>query len=121
MILLDSNILIYAAQEEYAYLRPLISDPINTVSALSLVEVLGYHGLTDRDRSFFEAVFQVLRILPIDQEVLNQATLLRQKKNIGTADAIIAATALVYSCDLNTRNLADFNWILDLSLVNPIP
>ena len=71
MILLDSNILIYAAREEYAYLRPLVSDPTNCASALSLVEVLGYHQLTERDRSFFEAVFQVLTILPIDQDVLN--------------------------------------------------
>jgi predicted nucleic acid-binding protein len=34
-------------------------------------------------------------------------------------DAIIAATALVYDRTLVTRNIGDFLWIAELTLINP--
>jgi predicted nucleic acid-binding protein len=34
-------------------------------------------------------------------------------------DAIIAATALVYGRTLVTRNIEDFRWIAELTLINP--
>ncbi len=117
MKLLDSNILIYAAREEYAYLRSLVSHSAN---AFSILEVLGYRALNQKDRIYFEAAFKSLNILAIDQNVINQAITLRQTKNIASADAVIAATALIHDCEFLTRNEADFNWISDLKLINPI-
>jgi toxin FitB len=35
-------------------------------------------------------------------------------------DAIIAAMALVHDLTLVTRNIEDFQWISELSLLNPI-
>lgn len=113
--------MIYSAREAYAYLRPLVSDPANVVSAFSVLEVLGYHALTSRGRTYFETAFQILGILSIDQSVISKAGTLRQSKNISSADAIIAATALVYGCELLSRNETDFNWIQGINLVNPIP
>lgn len=43
MILLDSNILIYSAQSNFAYLRPLVSDPLNAVSASRYWKCWGIH------------------------------------------------------------------------------
>jgi len=42
-MLLDSNIIIYAAQPENDFLRQLIVERASAVSAVSYVEVLGYH------------------------------------------------------------------------------
>src|SRR5687768_75969 len=49
VMLLDSNILIYAARPEHDDLRRWVAGlrPAPAVSAISYVEVLGYHRLTD--------------------------------------------------------------------------
>ena len=62
-MLLDSNIIIYSAQPEYANLRGLIAENSPAVSALSYLEVLGYHQLTEQQRQYFEAFFQVAEVL----------------------------------------------------------
>ena len=49
-MLLDSNIIIYAAQPKYSELRRFIAEHTPAVSAVSYVEVLGYHHLTEPDR-----------------------------------------------------------------------
>ena len=46
-MLLDSNIIIYAAQAENEFLREFIAKNSPYVSALSYLEVLGYHKLSD--------------------------------------------------------------------------
>ena len=53
-MLLDSNIIIYAAKPEHADLRRLIAEHAPAVSAVSVVEVLGYHRLTAPERQHFE-------------------------------------------------------------------
>ncbi len=42
-MLLDSNIVIYAAEQENEFLREFIAENNPYVSALSYIEVLGYH------------------------------------------------------------------------------
>lgn len=94
MILLDSNIVIYSAQPSFAYLRHLVSDPLNAASAFTMLEVLGYPALASVDKVYFETTFKILQVFPINQPVLNQAIKLRQIKKMTPGDAIIAATAL---------------------------
>ena len=118
-MLLDSNIIIYSAQPEHAHLRALIAEYAPAVSALSYLEVLGYHLLTDQQRQYFEEFFQVAQVLPISQDVLNQAVILRQQRRMTLGDAIIAGTALVHGLTLITRNTDDFRWIAQLELLNP--
>ncbi|MEA5625434.1 type II toxin-antitoxin system VapC family toxin [Nostoc sp. UHCC 0251] len=118
-MLLDSNIIIYSAQPENAQLRELIAEYVPAVSALSYLEVLGYHLLKEEQRQYFEEFFQVAQVLPISQDVLNQAVILRQQKRMTLADAIIAGTALVYGLTLITRNTDDFRWITQVRLWNP--
>ncbi|MDZ8258833.1 type II toxin-antitoxin system VapC family toxin [Nostoc sp. ChiQUE01b] len=118
-MLLDSNIIIYSAQPEYAQLRELIAEYAPAVSALSYLEVLGYHLLTEPQRQYFEEFFQVAQVLPISQNVLNEAVILRQQRRMTLGDAIIAGTALVHRLTLITRNIDDFRWIAQLELLNP--
>ncbi|MGE5660307.1 MAG: type II toxin-antitoxin system VapC family toxin [Actinomycetota bacterium] len=118
-MLLDSNIIIYSAQPESPQLREFIAQHSPAVSALSYLEVLGYHQLTEPQRQYFEDFFQVAQVLPISQNVLVQAVALRQQRRMTLGDAIIAGTALEYELTLITRNVDDFRWIATLNLLNP--
>lgn len=81
--------------------------------------MLGYHRLTEEYKLYFEEFFGVVEILPISNAVLDRAVLLRQIRRMTLGDAIIAATALVYDRTLVTRNIGDFLWIAELTLINP--
>ncbi len=118
-MLLDSNIIIYAAQPEHHELRRLIAEQTPAVSAISYVEVLGYHRLTTQAREHFKAFFAAAPVLPLSQAVLDRAVSLRQVRIITLGDALVAATALVHGLTLVTRNIADFAWIPGLLLLNP--
>jgi toxin FitB len=78
MYLLDSNIVIYSAQPQYAYLRPLINDPKNFISHITFLEVLGYHKLDTTSKEYFELLLPRLNHLPIDFVTIKEATRLRQ-------------------------------------------
>ena len=119
-MLVDSNILIYAAQPGYAQLRRFIADHAPAVSAVSYVEVLGYHQLVDEERQYVEEFFRLAQVLPLSQAVLDQAVALRQPRKMSLGDALVAGTALVHRLTLVTRNIEDFQWIQGLSLLNPL-
>lgn len=55
MKLLDSNIVIYSYQPAYSFLKPLVIDPTNAVSAISRLEILGFHGLQPGEQTYCEA------------------------------------------------------------------
>ena len=118
-MLLDSNIIIYAAQAENEFLREFIAENSPYVSALSYLEVLGYHQLNDDDKAYFEEFFNASQILPVSQAVIEQGVKLKQMRKMSLGDAIIAGTALVYDLTVVTRNIDDFRWISDLKLLNP--
>ena len=94
-MLLDSNIIIYSAQPENEFLRQLIAERTPAVSAVSYVEVLGYHRLSDSERSHFEVFFAEAQVLPLSQPVLDAAVRLRQAKKIKLGDSLVAGTALL--------------------------
>jgi predicted nucleic acid-binding protein len=119
-VLIDSNIIIYAAIPKHQELRRFIATHAPAASVVSFVEVLGYHRLTQRDRRYFEDFFIAAPVLQISTDILDRATYLRQQRNIGLGDALIAATALRHKLRLLTANTGDFNWIPDLQLINPV-
>jgi toxin FitB len=118
-MLVDSNIIIYAAQPAHSQLRHFIAEHVPAVSAISYGEVLGYYQLDDQDRQYFEQFFRRSRVFPLSQAVLNRAVALRQQRRMSLGDALIAGTALVHDPTLVTRNVEDFQWIQGLSLLNP--
>jgi predicted nucleic acid-binding protein len=119
-VLIDSNIIIYAAKPEHQALRRFIARHAPAVSVVSYVEVVGYHRLTEQDQRYFEAFFVASPVLPISIDILERATWLRQQRPIGLGDALIAATALVHELELLTANTDDFQWISSLRLSNPV-
>ena len=119
-MLIDSNIIIYAAQPDQPSLRTLIVEHTPFVSAVSYVEVLGYHQLTEDERAYYTSFFQAAPVLPISSPVLEQAVKLRQLKKMTLGDALIAATALIHNLTLLTHNKRDFQWIPNLVVLDPL-
>jgi len=119
-MLADSNIIIYAARPEHEPLRRFLGKYTPAVSAISYVEVLGYHRLTDEQRQHFEAFFAATTILALSDTVLKHAVRLRQIRAMSLGDALVAATALQHNRTLVTRNTKDFRWIKGLSILDPL-
>ncbi len=120
MKLLDSNIVIYAYQPNFSYLKPLVLDVNNAISAITQLEVLGFQGISKGEEMFCGYVFKLLQSLPIDDAVLSKAIELRKTYKMKLGDSIVAATALINNREIYTRNVADFIKISQLIVVNPI-
>ena len=106
-MLIDSNIIIFAGNA-----------PV--VSAVSYVEVLGFHQLGEQEKTLLEAFFAATVILPLTQSVLDQAILIRQQRRMSLGDAFVAGTALVNNHTIATHNVKDFTWIDGLPVVDPL-
>ena len=119
-MLLDSNIIIYSAKREYAELRGFLAENVYSVSAISIIEVLGYHLLGDKQRQYLIEFLKAANILSISDSVVTEAVKLRQIRRMSLGDAIVAGTALDHRLALATRNVRDFSWIQSLSLLNPL-
>lgn len=119
-MLIDSNVIIYAAQPQYDGLRQFIDGINRSVSVVSYIEVLGYHRLGKHQRQLLEQFSQGTDMLPLSDAVMHQAVCLRQQRRMGLGDAIIAATALVHDLTLVTHNVQDFHRISALRLLDPL-
>ena len=121
-MLLDSNILIYVAEPEGAFLSRWVEDAAACLATVSRIEVLGFprwHLLNEERRARLELLVGALPELPLDDRISARAIELRRQKKISLADSIIAATALVHHLPLFTRNEADFAHIAGLEIINP--
>jgi predicted nucleic acid-binding protein len=118
-MLIDSNIIIFSAQAQHGALRQFIAQHTPAVSAVSYIEVLGYHRLNAADKQYFEAFFATATVLPISQSIIELATKLRQQRKMTLGDALIAATCMTHNLTLVTNNIRDFSWIADLSVLDP--
>ena len=121
MLILDSNILIYAAQPQFKFLLPLVMDSANAVSIVTTIETLGFQKLTPHDRLWLESAFKILQVLDLTLEISHKAIKIKQLRKFTLGDAIIAATAIVHDAELKTRNVDDFRHVIGLHFSNPIP
>lgn len=120
MKLLDTNILIYAAQPDNAHLRQLFSAPNVFVSDITKVETLGYHKITIEEKEYFEHLFYIIPALPISQKIIQKAIHLKQSKKMSLGDALIGATAIIHQLILITANTKDFSKIPEIKAENPL-
>jgi predicted nucleic acid-binding protein len=118
-VLLDSNILIYAANQLIPQIDALVTSSENATASIVQIEVYGFPGLKPDEMAALDVLFQRLTIHALDIAVIQCAIALRQQRPMGIADSIIAATALVHNLPLVTRNVDDFKHIPNLRLINP--
>lgn len=119
MSILDSNILIYASQPGNEFLDVWLTAEDAAMSAISIVEVLGFSGLTGADEATFDATFARVRVEQVTETILRRAAALRRVRRMKLGDSIIAATALETGAKLVTRNVDDFRHIAGLEISNP--
>ncbi|NBC46646.1 MAG: PIN domain-containing protein [Gammaproteobacteria bacterium] len=120
MKLLDSNILIYAAQPQYPQVHAFLDHGPFAYSAVTRIEVLGYHRLSEKGASGYAALLATMTELAVSAEVIDRAVEARRQYNLSLGDALIAATALAHRLPLVTHNLRDFERVADLELIDPL-
>ena len=118
MLLVESNIFIYAIKPEYKRLRNWLVKQDFAVAETTLVEVLGFHRLPAEDEQALKHLFNMAKILPMSRTIVDQAIALRQQRKMSLGDSLIAATALDHDIALITRNIGDFEWVEGLQLQN---
>jgi len=118
-MLLDSNILIYGADGGEPMLDAILDRTDLAAASVTRIETLGYHRLGETERAWLGETFARMKILALNDAVMERAIALRQECRMGLADAIIAATALVHGLELVTRNVDDFKHVTGLVLKNP--
>ena len=118
--LLDSNLIIYAASPSDMRVVPFISSLDQVfVSEIAFVETLGYHLISDDEKSAIRRVLNQCRVLGVSRDVIERAILVRQQVRVSLGDAIMAGTALQHDLPLATRNLDDYRGIDGLTVLNP--
>jgi predicted nucleic acid-binding protein len=118
-MLLDTNIVIYACQPAGEWLAPWTENPAAAIASVSRVEALGFPGISGEEDAVLRQLIGASVCYNLDDEVIERAIGLRRIKRMGTADAIIAATALEFGLPLVTRNVDDFKHIAGLEIINP--
>lgn len=88
-------------------------------SVITRMEVLGWQGLSTRNRQLAEVLLNSLEEIPLDRIVVERVIELRSALAIKLPDAIIAASALRHGLPLMTHNVKDFNRIEGLQIIDP--
>ena len=120
-MLLDSNIVIYAANGASPEAEELVAESGHAVASITLIEVYGCKNLEPDEKRALDTVFARFEIYDLDRNVTDLAIKLRQTRKMRLGDSIIAATALCHRLRLATNNTADFKGIPGLELFNPLP
>ena len=92
-----------------------IVDDLLLLSVITKIEALGFPTSNRLLTDFFDTAI----ILNLNNKVVNQTINIRKSHKIKLGDAIIAATAMVNSLTLVTRNVDDFRRIENLEILNP--
>jgi len=88
------------------------------LSIINRIELLGFNGPTQEMDALSNFVTSVT-VLPLSDEIAEKSIWVRKQKKIRLPDAIIAATALVHSLGIISRNTKDFKDIEGLKVKNP--
>lgn len=89
------------------------------VSVITTIEVLGWRGHNAASRANAEKLLGCMDEISLSTLVVQQTISLRTVYSIKLPDAVIAATALTHGLKLVSRNLADFDRVAGLSIINP--
>ena len=121
--LIDSNVLIdYMADLIPAKGSGFVENLFNTqffISVVTKIEVLGYNDLPHKI-SAMSSFVSLSEILPLNETVTEKTIdLKRLFRKMKLGDAIIAATAIAGNLALITRNVDDFKFIPNLTVLNP--
>jgi len=117
-MLLDSNIIIHiSANKNFG---DFFENKIIFTSLISKLEVLGFHRISELEKSSLTLLFDTISIIEIEDTIIEKAIHLRQLRKMSLGDSIIASTAILHKLPLVTANVDDFKWIEELEIINPL-
>lgn len=87
-------------------------------SAMTTLEVLGYSDLPPADDLALRKLLGEFTQVGVDAAVIEESIRIRRAQRLKSPDAIIAATALLQSAKLVTRNTTDFKRVTGLSVLD---
>jgi len=123
MFLLDTNTIIYylngSLPSKGMEAIAAIVDDQPAISIITKIELLGFNIPDNGERELTGQFVEASFIFNLDDAIVNQTIELRKKYKIKIPDAIIAATAMVFSLTVITRNTNDFNKIANLQCADP--
>lgn len=91
----------------------------SVVSVITTMELLGWRGHSEQSRRDAENLLHGMGEVGLARQVVDEVIKLRSLLAIKLPDAIIAASALVDGLPLMTGNMADFQSIPGLLLLDP--
>ncbi len=86
---------------------------------MTRLELFSYPALTERDAVILSRCLGEYSEVAIDEEVIERAAAVRRRVRMKAPDAIIAASALIHSATLVTRDVAGFSRVPGLVLRSP--
>ena len=120
----DTNTVIYYLQRQFPasaeqFMDGILKEYTTCLSAITEVELLCWKSATENDLVVLNNFIADSFVLELEADIKFTTANLRRTYKIKLPDAIIAATALANGLTLLTRNVADFQAITELSLINP--
>ena len=104
--LLDTNFILGILKSDVQVLAELSSRRIFagecSYSAITRMELLGFHHITQEEESLIKQKFEHFDYMPLTRGIDDAVISLRQSRKIKLPDAIIAATALCSGVELLT-------------------
>ena len=118
--LIDTNAAIDYLDNKLPQVANNLIDSIESlISVITRMELLAWSGATRQQTTVLEEFINYSMVYPLDEAVILKAIEIRKTYKTKLPDAIIAATALVYSLALVTRNTTDFKNIYTLQVLDP--
>ncbi len=122
--LLDSNTIIYymdgaLTPNGFVFVLAALQNQMCALSVISKIEVLGFPFPSTAQMKKAERLLDSLPIYAITDQVVEKTIEIRRSQKPKVADAIIAATAILFGLKIISRNEKDFKNLLGLDLINP--
>ncbi len=108
MIVLDTNVIISYIQDDPSMVRwidqALLREERFVISSLTIVELLGFKKLAERDEFLIEQWIRQVLVIDVDSSMARTAARLRRNFTLTAIDSVIAATAETLRVPLASRD-----------------
>ena len=116
LILLDSNIIIYALKNDptvYSF----VNEKRLAISFVTEIELLGWKDISSSDRDLISDFLKQCLYIDYNYQIRQQTILIRRLYNLKLGDAFIAATSIVFDIPLVSADNG-FSRVMELNFIH---
>ncbi|HEY5325368.1 MAG TPA: type II toxin-antitoxin system VapC family toxin [Mucilaginibacter sp.] len=118
--LIDTNTIIDYLENRLPVSSTNLIDRISIqLSVISRIEILAWQKASDEHLRVLNGFMSASTVFNLDENIILKSIEIRKIYRLKLPDAIIAATAATKNLKLLTRNLKDFERIIDLQCIDP--